>query len=278
MQINLGDERIVELESSFTLEEVRDRALAKRGDAFGQLAKLLQRPRLEDIEISALQKRLEPFWSVAATARYEYDRRHTYRVETTPEVHEVTVYGQTLPATHERGNAFSLEAMEHCVEEIHRELLADAITGHEGELAKYQRFPKRDVAAIADLTVEGTVVVSPEVRSSFVVRKVVGLLMKTFQADQVCEERIDVEQVALFYRPVFAVEYLWKPRAKKQVVEFDGLTGDFRAEGGEIKRQVSKVLDNDALFDIGADAIGTVLPGANVAVKLGRLAARKVVR
>ncbi len=36
--------------------------------------------------------------------------------------------------------------------------------------------------------------------------------------------------------------------------------------------------ENDVLFDIGADAVGTVLPGVNVAIKLGRLAARKVVK
>jgi len=74
------------------------------------------------------------------------------------------------------------------------------------------------------------------------------------------------------------VEYLWKPRQKQQVLEFDALTGEVRSVGGEIKRQVVRILENDALFDIGADAIGTVLPGANIAVKLGRLAARKVVK
>ena len=102
--------------------------------------------------------------------------------------------------------------------------------------------------------------------------------MKTFQADAVLQERIDVEQIILFYRPVYATEYLWRARQKTQVLEFDALTGDVKAEGGEIKKKVVRVLENDALFDIGADAVGTVLPGANIVVKLGRLAARKVVR
>jgi hypothetical protein len=61
-------------------------------------------------------------------------------------------------------------------------------------------------------------------------------------------------------------------------LEFDALTGEFMAASGDIKNQVVRVLENDALFDIGADAIATVLPGANIAVKLGRLAARKIVR
>ena len=50
-------------------------------------------------------------------------------------------------------------------------------------------------------------------------------------------------------------------------------------EAGPIPRGFRMVvLENDALFDIGADAVGTVLPGANIAVKLGRLAARKVMK
>ena len=131
---------------------------------------------------------------------------------------------------------------------------------------------------VASLQQDGTLVVWPEVRGSFVVRKLVSLLMRTFQADQVHEEKIDVEQVLLCFRPVYVVEYVWKPRQKKQAMELDALTGEFKTVSGDFKKQVVRVLENDALFDIGADAIGTVLPGANIAVKLGRLAARKIVR
>ena len=109
-------------------------------------------------------------------------------------------------------------------------------------------------------------------------RKLAQLLLKTFQADKIYEERIDVDPVILYCRPVYAFEYYWKAKEKRSTVEFDALTGEVRAEAGQIKKQVVNVLENDALFDIGADAIGTVMPGANVAVKLGRLAARKVVR
>jgi len=84
--------------------------------------------------------------------------------------------------------------------------------------------------------------------------------------------------VTLYYHPIFAIEYLWKVKDKKQVVEFDGLTGEIKAESGEIKKKVVGVLENDALFDIGADAVGTVFPGVNVAIKLGRLAARKTIK
>jgi hypothetical protein len=278
MEINLGDEQIIELQATFAPEQILEKAMAKRVDAFGQVAKLIQRPKPEDIEITATQKRLEPFWIAAAKARYVYDRRQSYRIPVTPEVQSVKVYGNEHPVTADKNRVFVLESVDRCVEEIERQIVIDAKTGNEVDLGKYLNFPKQPAQDLASLENDGTVVVPPEVRGSFVVRKLVALLMKTFQADKIHEERIDVNDLSLCYRPVYAIEFLWKTKQKRQVVEFDALTGDMRAEGGEIKKRVVRVLENDALFDIGADAVGTVLPGANIAVKLGRLAARKVVR
>lgn len=275
MDINLGDELIMELESPLTPEQIREKAQAKRADAFGQVAKFVQRPKAEDIEITTIQSRFEPFWYAAATARYVYDRRHSYRVEVAPEVKKVTFYEKEHPVS---GSSFAVEGLEHCVEELRQELILDAVSGREVAYAKYLTFPKRQVSDIAALQASGAVVVLPEVRGSFVVRKLVSLLMKTFHADKIYEEKIDVEQVSLFYRPVHAVEYYWKTKDKRQVLEFDGLTGEVKPEAGEIKKKVVQVLENDTLFDIGADAVGTIVPGANIAMKLGRLAARKLVK
>lgn len=278
MEINLGDERIVELLSVYSPEQVREKASAKRADVFGQVIKLIQRPNPEDIEIVALQKRLEPFWYAAASARYVYDRRHVYRIEVSPEVQSVAVYGAQHAVAGERKSAFQLEGVEHCVEEFKQELTLDATSGQEASLAKYLDYTQQVVPDVAALEQGGAMVVLPEVRGSFVVRKLAALLMKTFQADKIYEEKIDVEQVTLAYRPVYSIEYVWKPKQKKQVMEFDALIGEFKPASGEIRKQVVRVLENDALFDIGADVVGTVLPGANVVIKLGRLAARKVVQ
>jgi len=278
MEINLGDEQIFELQAIYSAQQIQERASAKRIDAFGTIAKLLQRPKFEDIEITTTQKRYEPFWFAAATAHYVYDRRHTYHVSVAPEVQAVTFYERDHAVTSEHGRAFTLEAVEHCSEEIHRELMLDAQQGNESDFKKFMAFSKKQVESVNVLEQDGALVVQPEARGSFVVRKLVSLLVKTFQADKIFDERIDVEQVALYYHPLYAVEYFWKSKQKKQVVEFDALTGDMKAEGGEIKKQVAKVLENDALFDIGADTIGTVLPGANIAVKLGRLGLRKAIK
>lgn len=278
MEINLGSESIVELQAMLSAEEVQERALARRVDAFGQMAKLFQRTKPEEIEITTIQKRYEPFWYIKAKSHYSYDRRHTYRVEVAPEVQEVTVYERKHTVTRNQTGGFELEAMEHCVEESIQELTVDATSGKEIDLRKYLTFQRMEVPDIAALEKDGALIELPEVRSSFVVRNVVSKLMKTFQADKIHEEMIDVEEISLCYRPVYVVEYSWTAKNKKQVEAFDALTGEVKAEGPEIMRRVKNVLQNDALFDIGADSVGMLLPGANIAIKLGRLAARKAVK
>jgi hypothetical protein len=253
--------------------------IGKKMDAFGTVAKLMQRPKWDEIVISGSQVRYEPFWYGSALARYSYDRRHRYIVEVAPEVQTVTVHGEEHPVRRDRAPNFSLEAVEHCIEEIRRELMIDPVRGEDRDYSKYTAAPnKREVPSLEALEQTGAVVVPPEVRSSFLVRRLIQSLVKTFQADMVNEERIDIDYIYLYFRPVYAFEFHWVTRDKRAVWEFDAVTGETRTEGGQIKKQVTAVLENDALFDVGSDAIGTLVPGAGVAVKLGRIAARKALK
>lgn len=278
MNINIGDEKIVELISTYSDEDMLERALAKRIDAFGHFARLVQRPKPDEITITQSQKRFEPFWFGAARARYTYDRRHRYAVSSAPEVRSVTIYEHDHEVRDERGHAFQVEALEHCVEEFQCQLTLDPLRGEERNHARFLSCGQREIASIDEIQSDGVLAVPPEVRSSFLVHRLVQMLMKTFQADRIHEERIDVDSVVLYFRPIYAFEYQWAARDRRAVLEFEALTGDVRSEAGQIKHQVARVLANDALFDVGADALGSILPGANIAVKIGRFAARKALR
>jgi hypothetical protein len=268
------------LGETYSADQVQGLALTKRIDAFGQMAKLFSRPRPEDIEVAAPQKRYEPFWYAAASSRYAYDRRHSYRIEVPAGVQAVTLLGQEFSvASGGRAPAIEVEATNYCVDEEHREILVDGERGEESnDLRKYLSFEKIEVDDLAALEQGGALVAQPTVLGSFVVRKLVTSMMKTFHADLIREEKIDVDELTLYYRPVYAVEYWWKAKDKRQVLDFDALTGESRAEPTQVKRQVIKALENDALFDIGADTIGMLVPGSNIAIKVTRFAARKAIR
>jgi hypothetical protein len=277
MQINLGETSIIQILPSLSEQEIQNRISDQRMDAFGIGARLMQRPRPSEILIAKSQKRYEPFWYGVAHAVYRYDRHSTQHVPVAPEVASVTLFEQEVPVKGERIRAFSVDVVEHCVDDFRRYLMLDAETGEERDYSRYMNFKTAPVEDLEALQADDALVIYPEIKSSFVAGKLVQSSIKTVQADKIEEERIDLEYLVLYYRPVYAYEYHWTTKDKRVVVEFDPLMNIFRTEGGQFKQQLRKVLANDTLFDIGADAIGTVVPGANLAVKLGRLAARKVV-
>ncbi|HEY7132800.1 MAG TPA: hypothetical protein VH440_11140 [Candidatus Limnocylindrales bacterium] len=279
MDIQLGTQRILALEEREGVDVLRQRAMDKRTQAFGSgLGSLLSRPKAEEIELVTSQRRLEPFWHVAGRATYVYERRRPYTVPASaPEVHEVTIQGATYPvaASGPGARSFTVDATEHCREEIAHELNADARTGTDVADAKaVLSGPRREVDDPAKLAEGDTIVVPPEHRASYVVRQLLSEMLKPVQADTILEESLTLETTDLVYRPVWAFEFHWKPKDKRGVVEIDAVTGTIRA-GGSLLPQLGKVISRDALFDIGADTVGLLVPGGSIAVKVARAALDK---
>lgn len=279
MEIQLGSERIFVLQEREGVEVLRQRAMDRRTQSFGSgLGSLLQRPRAEDVVLVASQRRLEPFWHVAGRARYVYERSRDYAVVAgAPEVREVTVLGTTFPVA-ESGQAartFTLPTIEHCREEIAHELDADARTGAKvNDAAAVLAGPRDEISDPATLAADETIVVPPEHRASFVVRQLLAEMLKPVQADRVIEESLTLETIDLCYRPIWAFEFHWQSKDKRGVVEIDAVTGAVR-QGGSLLPQLSKMVTRDALFDIGADTIGLLVPGGSIAVKVARAALDK---
>src|SRR5581483_3313645 len=114
MDITIGDEKIIELVSPLSMQEIHEKAMGRRVDAFGQLVRFVQRPKPEDIELGQVEKRFEPFWYGSARAFYKYDRRHHYDVPVTAEVRAVTLYDHEHSV--QPGHTFGMDGLEHCEE------------------------------------------------------------------------------------------------------------------------------------------------------------------
>lgn len=276
MDITLADERLFVLEERLTYDEIRQRAADKRTHAFSAgLGGLLQRPKTEDVVLVASQRRLEPFWHVAGHARYVYQRTRTYTVPTSaPEVYEVTIGNTNYPIQRAvPNNTFPLSVVENCVEDIVREVFVDGRTGQPvADGSSVIGGPRSEVTDVADLAQNETIVLPPEQRASFVVRSLLGEVMKPVQADRIIEESLGLDAVDLFYRPVWAFEYRWTPRDKTGVVEIDGVSGLIRQANALLPQLKGMMSNKDAWFDIGADTVGMIVPGGNIAVKVARVA------
>jgi hypothetical protein len=231
---------------------------------------ILQRPKSEEIELIGTQKRFEPFWHVVCATRHVYDRSSKFNVPVTgAEVKSITFQGSDYPVAN---HAFTINGVEHCTEENRQQIFVNGVSGEKEELNAVVNGPKNEITDLGSFTSsETTMIVPPETRASFVVRQLLQPMLKPVQADVIHEETVTIEAVDLYYRPIYAFEFKWKPKDKAGVAEFDGVTGEMR-NAKALLQQMNIPISRDALFDIGADTVGMLIPGANIAVKLAKVA------
>ena len=276
VDIQLGEPRIFSLDPRLTGEDLLRRAEERKTASLGTgIGGLLQRPKSEDVVLVATQRRLEPFWHVACHAHYVYDRTRTYTIPSSaPDVRAVTLLGEDF-AVVQSGKApaaFAVSLMEHCTDDIRDEVFVDGQTGAAmGNAATLISGPRTEVTDPATLGADETIVVPPEQRASAIVRQLLAKMLRPLQADTVHEEALAMDHIELFYRPIVAYEFHLPAKDRRGVVEVDALTGEVKT-ATSLKMQITRRVSRDALFDIGADTVGLLVPGGSIAVKLVRVA------
>jgi hypothetical protein len=276
MQIDVADQRILLLKDQVSSADAKKRAWEKKTDAFDTLSKVtgfFSRPKDEDFELIYSEHRYQPFWHVAAIAKYVYDRNTTYQVSTGgKEVRTVTLHKTDYQETN---GHIHVPVVEHCVQEEHEIIYTDGVTGkNDGALAEYVKKPSEIVKGKIEKMVEkDSILVPPQARVSAIMRDALAKMIKGIQADAILEEHVEVAVVDLYYRPIYAYQFRWKSKGKEAILEIDSVTGEISSGNRIFREYLGKVLDQDFLFDIGADAAGILIPGGSIAVK----AARKIV-
>ena len=273
MEIYLPTEHVYTLTPQINLDTARDRIEQKKMNLVaGMLGALLSRPKPEELQLITTENRLEPFWLVAASSKTKYDRAATYTVTTSwKEVKSVTLLGQDISAMPQpKGDpTFKLTAVEHCVQELRIQQTFDAVSGAKTDFQKYANFTRVEISDLNTFNPEGILLIPPQVRATAVVRQVTTEVVRPVKnAQAVHEERVDIETVDLNFRPVYAFEYEWAAKNKKVIVEFDALTGDVNTGGKKWSDQIKGIITRDFLFDVTADAIGTIVHGGSIAVQL----------
>jgi len=271
MEISLAEERAYFLIPQITLEAARERIEKKKTTLVaGMFGTLISRPNPTEIQVVSVESRLEPFWQIKVATRMVYDRHRTYTVPIQgTEVHEVTILGQKLIVQPQKNPSFTLNGVEHCREENRVTRFFDGLSGQPTDMSRYQAYVKTEITDLDHFAPESTLVVPPQTRATAVVRKVMGEVIQPIADAQVIhEERVDVEAIELNFRPVYALEYEWTSKGKRVVIEFDALLGDARTGGNKLSAQIKGIVTRDLLFDVTADAVGIIVPGGSIAVKL----------
>src|SRR3990172_1339744 len=126
MEITVAEQALYLLPARTTGDQAKERAWEHKLDAFGTLSKFLMRPKAEEIQVSLLELRYQPFWHAASHKRFRYDRHTQYQVPVPTDVQSVDIAGQTYAAS---GVRITLQGLDHCLVEDRREIFIDGPTG-----------------------------------------------------------------------------------------------------------------------------------------------------
>lgn len=274
MEINLTEERAFILQAQLTVDQAEGRAWGHKVDAFGTMAKmgsLLQRPKDDDFKLLYKEQRYEPFWHVVCDARYVYERRCDYPLPfSDPVVKSVTIDNVEYQVCNGK---IVLAGLEHCREELHADVFFDGLTSvRDPALTDYLKYAAVEIPGddLDDFSAGEAIVVPPAARASAIVHEVLIEMIKSVKAERILEDRIDVAQIDLYYRPVYAFQYRWLSKEKEAIVEYDGLTGQWQAGGKTFQQYMGKILDPDFLFDVGVETVDLFVPGGGLAIKLAK--------
>lgn len=271
MDIYLATEHAFHLVPQVSLEVARDRLEQKKTNLVaGLVGAMLTRPRPDEIQLLSVESRLEAFWTINVTTRTVYDNQRAVTIPVSgAQVKQVTIFGQNLPVTSGAKGAPSVtfSTVEHCVEEFLGNFNFDS-AGARTDLSKYQSAVKIEIADLGQFAPADVLVVPPQANATTVIRSVLAEVIKPVNAQVIHEERVDVTALELYFHPVYAFEYAWAAKGKRAVVEFDALTGETRTGGKKLSDQIKSMVSRDLIFDVTADAMGMVVPGGSIAVKL----------
>jgi hypothetical protein len=272
MEIVIAEQGAFYFEPVITAEEARGRASAHKASVFGTLSRLFSRPKEEDIAISDQGLRYLPFWHAKAHLRFLYDRRDSYKIPIkTPHVAAVTVNGNDYAIA---AGALELPVVEHCERDEQRELWLDALNNQPMGAQPYLKARMLPVN-LDEFTPEGAKIVPPSVRASAVIRALLGEDFRPTDADDIKEERVNVECIDLCLRPTFNFTCVWTAKNKSADLAVDAVTGELQTQPHAAMAAVAKLLKPETLFDLGAETLNVIVPGGAIALKVAKALSEK---
>ncbi|HEY0662595.1 MAG TPA: hypothetical protein VGD21_14895 [Lysobacter sp.] len=264
----------------FLFEEVypsraaQEQAEKSKLAAFGTLARLnpLNRPKTDTVHLSKWELRYEPFWHLVARREIDYLHAATYAVPIgNPHARWIEIAGNRYELVPGAKPRIDVPLKEICHRKIDTTVYQDGLKRQIKPQALQNYVDKYKAVAREQLDIEGAI--PPQVPFAAALQLAQSrLAAEPIDAHEIQSDVVTFEKVHLYYRPVFAFEYIWSTSGKVGVIEIDGLTGDVVENGEWFRDKIDRVMTRDMLFELGAEAASVVVPGGGFAVKvLGKL-------
>lgn len=265
----------------YDISAATEQANKKKLDAFGVVAKfsILNKPKDDTVHNARHELRYEPFWFIDANRKIDYQLRLERKLDIDDEFATYIVIDDNkydiLNDT--KKNLLSndkryivLNTKYECHRDIGFKKYFDGLKrGIKSEsfekLFKNSNYKFREVE---DFSITENIVAPLFSFSSVLEEMKSSLLREKIISHEILNDDTIVHNIYLFYRPVYAFEYIWSNENKVGVIEIDGLNGEVSEKGEWLKEKVSKVMTRDMLFDISGEIANGIVPGGGVVIKI----------
>jgi hypothetical protein len=268
-------------EPVYDISAATEQANKKKLDAFGMMAKfnILNKPKDEAVHAGRSELRYEPFWFIDSNRKVDYKLLLERKLEVDDEyATSILIDGKTYEIFEDSKKSFvsndkrysTLNVQYNCNREIKYKTYIDGL-GRNIKSENYEKLFKNSnykFKEVEDLTNIDNIINPTFSFSSAIEEMKNSLLREKIISHEILTDDAIVDKIYLYFRPVYAFEFIWSNENKVGIIEIDGLNGEISEKGVWLKDRVSKVMTRDMFFDIGGEIANGMVPGSGVVVKM----------
>ena len=268
-------------EPVYDISAATEQANKKKLDAFGMMAKfnILNKPKDEAVHAARSELRYEPFWFIDSNRIVDYKLLLERKLEVDDEyANSILIDGKTYEIFEDSKKSFvsnekrysTLNVQYNCNKEIKYKNYIDGL-GRNIKSENYEKLFKNSnykFKEVEDLTNIDNIINPTFSFSSAIEEMKNSLLREKIISHEILTDDAIVDKIYLYFRPVYAFEFIWSNENKVGIIEIDGLNGEISEKGVWLKDRVSKVMTRDMFFDIGGEIANGMVPGSGVVVKM----------
>ena len=268
-------------EPVYDISAATEQANKKKLDAFGMMAKfnILNKPKDEAVHAARSELRYEPFWFIDSNRIVDYKLLLERKLEVDDEyANSILIDGKTYEIFEDSKKSFvsndkrysTLNVQYNCNREIKYKTYIDGL-GRNIKSENYEKLFKNSnykFKEVEDLTNIDNIINPTFSFSSAIEEMKNSLLREKIISHEILTDDAIVDKIYLYFRPVYAFEFIWSNENKVGIIEIDGLNGEVSEKGVWLKERVSKVMTRDMFFDIGGEIANGMVPGSGVVVEM----------
>ena len=268
-------------EPVYDISAATEQANKKKLDAFGMMAKfnILNKPKDEAVHAGRSELRYEPFWFIDSNRIVDYKLLLERKLEVDDEyANSILIDGKTYEIFEDSKKSFvsndkrysTLNVQYNCNREIKYKTYIDGL-GRNIKSENYEKLFKNSnykFKEVEDLTNIDNIINPTFSFSSAIEEMKNSLLREKIISHEILTDDAIVDKIYLYFRPVYAFEFIWSNENKVGIIEIDGLNGEISEKGVWLKDRVSKVMTRDMFFDIGGEIANGMVPSGGVVVKM----------